>query len=146
MRPRATLIFLLAGCFQSRPEIGPCTTTADCPTGEGCSAEGVCVKAASHCTDHVLNGGETDVDCGGGCPTRCALDKRCISGSDCKSAYCNSGLCATGGSCGNNLEDGSETDVDCGGGCPACANGKHCLTGTDCQSGQCSTYRCVDAA
>ncbi len=39
------------------------------------------------CTDGVLNGTESDVDCGGACPRR-GDDKRCASGGDGESGFC----------------------------------------------------------
>ncbi len=45
------------------------------------------------CTDNLRNGTETDVDCGGSCPTHCALGKTCSLGSDCVTPSCVGGVC-----------------------------------------------------
>lgn len=44
------------------------------------------------CTDSVLNGNETDVDCGGVC-TPCVEGQTCVANSDCQSDNCLSGVC-----------------------------------------------------
>jgi hypothetical protein len=49
----------------------------------------------SSCTDKVMNGGETDVDCGGPCSAKCIIGQNCISSNDCQSGYCNAGKCDT---------------------------------------------------
>ncbi len=96
------------------------------------------------CQDGVMDGAETDVDCGGGtCPT-CVLGKTCAIGADCASGTCTSGVCATPVSCTDGIRNGTETGIDCGGGvCPKCADGKACNDGTDCQSGSCADGTCV---
>ncbi len=47
------------------------------------------------CADGIVDGGETDRDCGGptNCP-RCAAGQKCASGTD-----CTSGTCDAGGAC-----------------------------------------------
>ncbi len=106
--------------------------------------------AAPSCTDNVQNGDETDVDCGGSCGD-CALGEGCIVDSDCASAYCSAGVCATPpSSCSDLTQNGSETDVDCGGGlCPPCTTGQGCAAGSDCTSfvcmaGSCQAPSCSD--
>ncbi len=49
--------------------------------------------AAPSCADGLKNGGETDIDCGGGCPQACALGKACGAGVDCQSGDCFAGAC-----------------------------------------------------
>jgi outer membrane protein OmpA-like peptidoglycan-associated protein len=46
------------------------------------------------CTDGILNGLETDKDCGGLCATKCEVNQGCLSGNDCDSGLC-SGLTLT---------------------------------------------------
>jgi hypothetical protein len=96
--------------------------------------------AAPANNDGVKNGTETDVDCGGSSGIACGYNLICAVGSDCKSAECNSGLCAkstTGESCGAN--------VDClGANCAAnvCGVGggaASCLVNSDCASANCDT-------
>lgn len=57
------------------------------------------------CYDGVLNGDETDVDCGG-CCTACELGKSCIESGDCISRFCTSGICAS------QCADGLDNDED----------------------------------
>ena len=49
--------------------------------------------SASSCTDGIKNGTETDVDCGGSCPTKCANNKLCLVNTDCSSDNCLSRTC-----------------------------------------------------
>jgi hypothetical protein len=46
------------------------------------------------CLDGVRNGSETDVDCGGACPAKCAEGQHCLENADCLSSNCgfNMGL------------------------------------------------------
>jgi formylglycine-generating enzyme required for sulfatase activity len=92
---------------------------------------------APTCTDGMLNGNETDVDCGGTkCPA-CADGMKCKAGADCVDLVCNATCQAP--SCTDKVQNGAETAVDCGGGsCPGCDVGAPCKTGTDCASGLCS--------
>ena len=48
---------------------------------------------ASMCSDNIKDNGETDIDCGGPCPAKCAVDKRCNTLADCETASCVSGFC-----------------------------------------------------
>ena len=58
---------------------------------------------APTCTDRLRNGSETDVDCGGPCPT-CADGQKCGKGDMCgKDSDCLSGKCVgyyNGSTCG----------------------------------------------
>jgi len=97
------------------------------------------------CTDTVKNGTETDVDCGGTCPTKCDDTKICSVAGDCKSGVCAGGKCAAP-LCTDVVKNGTETDVDCGGTCPAkCDDGKTCGGAADCKSGVCTAGTCVGA-
>ncbi len=40
------------------------------------------------CMDRLKNGGETDIDCGGGCPADCVDGQVCDQADDCASALC----------------------------------------------------------
>jgi hypothetical protein len=51
---------------------------------------------APSCGDRMLNGVESDVDCGGGCPP-CANSLACRSASDCRSQLCSAGFCTDPG-------------------------------------------------
>jgi hypothetical protein len=98
----------------------------------------------------VKNGGETDVDCGGPCATKCAtarsarsarLRERCVLGRLCAAPACADGV-----------TNGGESDVDCGGPCATkCTTGKACVGAGDCASAVCTgnvcqAATCMDAA
>ena len=48
---------------------------------------------APSCSDHVKNGAETDVDCGGGQCAPCSDQKSCNDPSDCVSKVCINHIC-----------------------------------------------------
>ena len=133
---------------------------------------GKCVEISpAHCSNKTKDDDETDVDCGGPCPTKCDIGKSCAKNTDCASGNCNSNKCdnkpctkdeecATVDkaatcfhidsgkgycvSCSNGITDGDETDVDCGGSCATkCANDKKCLADSDCANGTCSDNKCT---
>lgn len=86
--------------------------------------------------------GETDVDCGGGCP-QCDDGRRCQVNTDCKSGFCVNGTCEPAPTCTDGIKNAAETDVDCGGSdCLPCGDGQGCLAPTDCDSGLCVNNRC----
>jgi hypothetical protein len=75
----------------STPDTNPrCQRDEDCPDGLWCSPESLCI--APTCRDGARNGGETDMDCGGGCPG-CALGRACETGLDCQSGACTDRVC-----------------------------------------------------
>ena len=101
-------------------------------------ATGACTDGLpfDHCFDRLLDGDETDLDCGGSCQ-RCEPNATCVRGEDCESTVCDTGRCGPA-SCFNGARDGFEGDIDCGGDCVAdCANGQRCYSDLDCASGQC---------
>lgn len=124
-----------------------CVSPIQCNSGV-CTA-GLC--ATPSCTDHVRNGQETDVDCGGPTCPACGSGDHCLLARDCQSLDC-ANAAAEGGvagicmppTCTDGIKNGTETDVDCGGGsCPACIIGKHCNTPTDCTSDTCDANECA---
>ncbi len=161
--------FALAGVEVSRfgayyaifADLAPaCTSGAQCPSG-------VCLASqcqAPTCMDGVHNGGETDVDCGGGNCPGCATGAGCFLSTDCTVGGCSGGICqppcddgsecpsgvCTGGfcrvpNCADGVHNGSETDTDCGGSspyCVRCAPGSDCASHADCDSGVCSGGVC----
>ncbi len=120
-----------------------CAAGASCGTGADC-ASGLCNAAtqkcvASECADGTKDGTETDVDCGGSCSTKCAVNKTCAAATDCASGLCNptTHVCAAT-TCFDGVLDGNETAIDCGGSCPEkCGTGQHCVAYSDCLSGAC---------
>jgi hypothetical protein len=84
--------------YQPAPRGTPCTQG-----GVVCDGQGVCVASISTCGDGLLNGDETDVDCGGSCPP-CDLGRGCVQNADCMSGLCCGGVCSDPDSvttCGN---------------------------------------------
>ena len=139
-----------------------CVTAADCRSGNctgghcaagsaGCAAVDVDNPSCHDCT---LNGGESDIDCGGDACGPCASGLVCRGDADCQSSSCQGGHCATGKrscetvdpanpSCGDCVKNGGETDVDCGGdACAPCSYGLHCVSGGDCLSLVCASKSC----
>ena len=75
------------------PPQARCTSDGDCIT-DYCKA-GVCAQPINYenCHDQRKNGGESDIDCGQVCPTKCDLEEFCLTAADCVTNYCNFGLC-----------------------------------------------------
>ncbi len=99
------------------------------------------VDATPSCSDHMRNGGETDIDCGGSC-AKCNLGQQCQSSHDCQSGACGSsdlGMVCLASTCSDTVKNGNETDIDCGGNCGKCGSNKSCVSASDCQSGICAT-------
>jgi hypothetical protein len=124
---------------------GKCLANTDClaPTSAHC-ASGTCALAS--CSDGVLNGNETDKDCGGSCAADCAVGLSCAGNADCllpDSGHCSGGKCIAA-SCTDGVQNGTETGKDCGGSCAAdCALGDGCGLDADCVSGACLANKCV---
>ena len=97
------------------------TDEPECPPGGACTpddCEGTDCAAPS-CSDALLNGSETDLDCGGDCEP-CADGAACAEASDCEDSVCEDGVCAEP-RCDDAVWNGTEADVDCGGDCELCA-------------------------
>lgn len=111
----------------------PGCTGADCVSKPGDPADPTA-------TDHVKNGTETDIDCGGaGDIARCADGKTCKEGPDCESAVCTGGTCKPP-TATDSVKNGDESDVDCGGtstGAPKCVVGNACKAHADCATDGC---------
>ena len=102
--------------------------------------------ASTQCTDNLKNGLETDVDCGGGVCSLCAVAKACQQNFDCASYACDAkSLTCVASQCDDHRQDGNETAPDCGGSCPPCVVSKACLLDQDCASKACdaTTLTCV---
>jgi hypothetical protein len=98
--------------------------------------------APASCDDNLLDGDETDIDCGGSCAP-CGLAQRCEVAADCGTwPGCDPLLgCACDAQtktcvynhCSDYLQDFGETAVDCGGGeCGGCGPQKACVLDSDC--------------
>ncbi len=114
--------------------IGHCVA---CLMGSDC-ASGVCVNQLcqpASCSDTVMNGDETDVDCGGSCPP-CANTLMCVSGVDCSSGYCMAGICTP---CVQDVDcvDVPNTYCDTGVCTPTKVDGSACAGANECTSGFC---------
>jgi hypothetical protein len=98
-------------------------------------------RALSTCGDGILDGDETDVDCGGGC-SPCLDGAACRSDPDCLGGVCDGDVCATP-RCDDGLRNGAESDLDCGGpACAPCRLGQQCERPSDCASERCEGGRC----
>ena len=105
------------------------------------------------CVDKLLDGDETDVDCGGSCPTKCGLNLSCKKDVDCGlltgagvnvQLICVLGTCVDPKICHDGFHNGDETDTDCGGPtCAPCDFGKSCKMNSDCISNTCTAGTCV---
>jgi hypothetical protein len=71
-------------------------------SGEGCRTSDDCSSlscdttlhcADPHCNDEILNGDESDLDCGGAECSGCSELQACEAGSDCQSGVCQSARC-----------------------------------------------------
>jgi hypothetical protein len=133
---------------ESGPDCGgglcaPCGFGISCRADSDCASNAcvgrLCAVAAS-CSDRILSGDESDIDCGGSCPP-CDPGRRCRRASDCASDSCTDGICNVP-TCSDMLLNQDESDVDCGGRCPGCDNGASCHTGSDCASAICSAGIC----
>jgi hypothetical protein len=101
------------------------------------------------CTNGILDGIETDVDCGGDC-LGCSVGLSCDIDTDCADLYCANSICAKP-LCDDTIKNGFETDVDCGGlSCTGCSIGGVCLLDSDCATnfctaeGICGATSCTD--
>ncbi|CAF1435857.1 unnamed protein product, partial [Adineta steineri] len=93
------------------------------------------------CFDGLMNGDESDIDCGGSCLT-CAAGKKCALTKDCDNTQCANGTCV-GATCNDDIKNNGETDVDCGGSnCSPCGTGKACSGAGDCASKSCASDIC----
>ena len=124
------LVSLLTGDLDDQTlSFGFSVRIAPCETGS-------CVGPPNDtCYDRVLDGDETDIDCGGAC-LACAGEATCSEGADCQSGACDLGHCAAP-SCDDGLRNGFESDIDCSGGCGGCVAGKSCVSDDDCASDDC---------
>jgi hypothetical protein len=120
----------------------------ECIDNEGCSGAAVCQGGqcvGTACDDTVMNGDETDVDCGGSCPG-CDNGQDCLTAADCVSQFCNSDdSCAA---CTGNDDCAEAVGTYCEGG--LClgqkVDGTACGVDSECVSGHCADGLCCDDA
>ncbi|CAF4133710.1 unnamed protein product, partial [Adineta steineri] len=91
------------------------------------------------CFDGIMNGDETDIDCGGSC-FKCAVGQNCTLTKDCNNVLCTNDICANS-TCTDGIQNQDETDVDCGGSTctKRCSLTQGCLSNTDCTTDYCDT-------
>lgn len=92
------------------------------------------------CSNDVLDGDETGIDCGGSHCLPCTDNWACRENRDCQSNLCF-GVCLAL-TCSNGIVDTVESDLDCGGSCAPCLDGAGCYDGSDCESGVCRSGQC----
>jgi hypothetical protein len=127
----------LLGLGEFREGAGGSTGAGGTGTTAAATASSSSTGVAPTCTDAEANGQETDLDCGGPCPT-CADGKKCNVPQDCMSGTCVEKLCVDP-ACDDGVKDGKEPDIDCGGTClKKCDDGKGCATAADCKNGICN--------
>jgi hypothetical protein len=132
--------------------IAKCSNGKACVGNSDCNSRicinNICVAppAPPSCTDRIKNGGETDVDCGGGVCNPCANGNHCNTNFDCGSGNCSIGVCTAGippitcspgwGDCDNNAANGCETNITNNSqNCGSCGN--KCASNELCTNGKC---------
>jgi hypothetical protein len=128
--------------IETAPEVVPEVAPEAPGTEPDAAAVPADAGAPASCDDNLLDGDETDIDCGGSCAP-CGLAQHCNSTSDCGTwPGCDPLLgCACDAvtktcvynHCSDYRQDFGETAVDCGGGeCPGCGPQKACILDSDC--------------
>ena len=107
---------------------------------------GTCVS----CSNGMVDGSESGIDCGGGFCSRCRNGQTCDADNDCLSTKCDveEHICRNFTSselCNNGVLDlkTRESSIDCGGECSPCLDGKACAHDGDCESNTCYNDICV---
>lgn len=94
------------------------------------------------CANGILDGVESDIDCGGNC-LGCAVGLNCNVHRDCSENWCSDGMCKKP-LCNDTIKNGFESDVDCGGpSCAKCITGKQCAASSDCATNYCDLTQAV---
>ncbi len=83
------------GTCAAKCELGlTCNSGADCLSAACAATARRCV--ATSCEDQARSGDETDVDCGGSCAARCAVNRACATNLDCdRGLACDGNVCKT---------------------------------------------------
>ena len=145
------------GCISAYciPELEICVydfeADGQAPAGSACGQRGgLCDRgsclAGQTCVNGVLDAGESDIDCGGGC-AGCGLNKMCSNNADCQSGACDqldSNTCEAANTCGNGVRDAGEACDDgaivTGDGCDdncLLELGQSCVDNNSCATGAC---------
>ena len=131
-----------------------CTVAGDCQSGM-CDGTMLCA-GIDPCTNTVLDGMETDVDCGGNICDKCVDNKLCKVDTDCMSGICDMTesmpRCEAADTCGNSrmetgeyCDDGNIMTGDgCGAGCLK-EDGEVCAAPEECESNTCTANACAPA-
>ena len=114
-----------------------CTLPTEC--AGGACITGSCQTTPSHCSDSVLSGDETDIDCGGSCGG-CAGGKMCNDGNDCLGFSCLTNICEPQ-HCGDGAMSGDELGADCGGSCGTACVVYDCSTQTQIPLAECEKLK-----
>lgn len=139
------------GAACSRCENGKtCNSDSDC-TSNNCES-GTCTAQSSQqnggssqdndCDNDIKDNDESDIDCGGQDCSGCSINQTCEENSDCKSNFCNNGICDIAQNCNDGIKNQDESDIDCGGVCVSCEINKNCRTNSDCLSNYCEAGIC----
>jgi plastocyanin len=129
-------------CSDGMADNPPLAQGTPCTGGAVCDGLGNC--GAATCGNGVIDGDESDIDCGGSCPS-CQGGMACNGPGDCTSGVCIDMICKYP-NCFDGVHNGDETDVDCGGPCSPCPDGAGCNLGDDCESGVCEGGQCLGAS
>lgn len=98
----------------------------------------------AYCDNGVIDGTETDEDCGGACK-QCRRGEQCDVHADCENGECTNGRCQDA-SCDDDVKNGDESDIDCGGeDCMPCQAPRACRADSDCSSKHCEGGLCQAA-
>lgn len=98
-------------------------------TGVDCG--GPDCPACPTCNDGIQNGNETGIDCGGSC-TPCVTPPTCTDGvmnGNETGVDCGGPDCPACPTCNDGIMNGNETGIDCGGSCTPCVTPPTCSDG-----------------
>jgi hypothetical protein len=116
-------------CTQWEPEICPitgeqlrnCVDMNSCNTFYTMPATKRECEYIPTCFDSILNGLESDVDCGGPECQKCTAGKMCRTNDDCVTLSCDpENLVCLPATCEDGIQNQGELGIDCGGPCPPC--------------------------
>jgi hypothetical protein len=142
------------GTGHTCPDLAHCSVSADCVHGS-CFGNGMSMCVS--CADGVMDGNETDTDCGGmECDAQsrtCAAGAACIAAVDCTGSanacagatYDTGATCPAGHCVGGTSVDCAASSMVCNdaSGCVACNLATDCpATGSECTVATCTTNTC----